>query len=163
MASVSTVIEAPPEQVWKALSDGWLYPLWVVGATHMRDVDEGYPEPGTRLHHSVGAWPFLVKDNTVVEECEPLTRLVLRASGWPAGVALIELKLESEGPTSRACRVTMFEEPIEGPGRIAHQVLRPVSEWALAKRNNECLGRLKAIVERRDADLLPDGVPGDQA
>ena len=160
MARVSTVIEASPGRVWRALSDGWLYPLWVVGATHMRDVDEGYPEAGTRLHHSIGAWPLLVKDNTLVEECEPRSRLVLRASGWPAGVAKIELKLESEGS---ACRVTMFEEPIEGPGRIAHQVLRPVSEWALTKRNSECLGRLKAIVERRDANLLPDGVPGDQA
>jgi hypothetical protein len=54
----------------------------------------------------------------------------------------------------------MFEEPIEGPGQVAHALMRPVSEWALAKRNNECLGRLKAIVERRNADLLPDGVPG---
>lgn len=160
MARVSTVIEAPPERVWQALSDGWLYPLWVVGATHMRDVDEGYPARGARLHHAIGAWPLLVKDVTVVEECEPPSRLVLRASGWPAGVALVELTLESLGS---ACRVTIFEEPIEGPGRLAHQVLRPASEWALAKRNKECLGRLKAIVERRDAGLLPDGVPGDQA
>jgi hypothetical protein len=43
---------------------------------------------------------------------------------------------------------------------VAHSLLRPVSEWALTKRNNECLGRLKAIVERRNAELLPDGVPG---
>lgn len=152
MARVSTVIEASPERVWRALSDGWLYPLWVVGATHMRDVDEGYPKPGTKLHHSVGAWPLLVQDDTVVQECEPGSRLVLRASGWPAGVAMIELSLE---PVGHACRVTMFEEPIEGPGQVAHSLLRPVSEWALAKRNNECLGRLKAIVERRHADLLP--------
>jgi uncharacterized protein YndB with AHSA1/START domain len=160
MARVSIVIEASPERVWRALSDGWLYPLWVVGATHMRDVDEGYPSPGTKLHHSVGAWPLLVKDDTEVQECEPMSRLVLRASGWPAGVAMIELGLEPVDEPANACRVTMFEEPIEGPGQVAHALMRPVSEWALAKRNNECLGRLKAIVERRNADLLPDGVPG---
>jgi uncharacterized protein YndB with AHSA1/START domain len=160
MARVSTVIEASPERIWRVLSDGWLYPLWVVGATHMRDVDEGYPAAGTKLHHSIGAWPVLVEDDTVVQECEPPSRLLLRASGWPAGVAMIELTLEPVGST---CRVTMFEEPVEGPGQVAHKLLRPASEWALTKRNNECLARLKAIVERRGADLLPDGVPGDQA
>jgi uncharacterized protein YndB with AHSA1/START domain len=157
MARVNTVIEASPERVWRALSDGWLYPLWVVGATHMRDVDDGYPAQGTKLHHSVGSWPLLVEDDTEVQECEPLSRLVLRASGWPAGVALIELTLE---PVGENCRVTMFEEPIQGPGQVAHRLLRPVSEWALVKRNNECLSRLKAVVERRHEDMLPKGVPG---
>src|SRR3954470_528579 len=111
MARVSTVIESSPERVWRVLSDGWLYPLWVVGATHMRDVDDGYPAAGTKLHHSVGSWPVLVEDDTEVQEGEPPNRLVLRASGWPAGVALIELTLE---PVGDSCRVTMFEEPISG-------------------------------------------------
>ncbi|WP_181779730.1 SRPBCC family protein [Pseudonocardia pini] len=51
-------IPASPERVFAVLSDGWSYPLWVVGVTHMRAVDQGYPAVGTRLHHSVGTWPF---------------------------------------------------------------------------------------------------------
>jgi len=31
------------EQVWDVLGDGWLYPLWVVGASRIRDVDDGWP------------------------------------------------------------------------------------------------------------------------
>ena len=50
------------------LSDGWLYALWVVGAARMRDVDEGWPAVGTRLHHSVGTWPLLIDDTTEVLE-----------------------------------------------------------------------------------------------
>ena len=54
MATNSRVVQAPPEKVWEVLSDGWLYPLWVVGASRMRAVDEHWPALGARLHHSVG-------------------------------------------------------------------------------------------------------------
>jgi len=32
MATNTRRIKATPEQVWDVLADGWLYPLWVVGA-----------------------------------------------------------------------------------------------------------------------------------
>jgi hypothetical protein len=32
-----------PEQVFAVLHDGWTYPVWVVGASRMRDVDPGWP------------------------------------------------------------------------------------------------------------------------
>jgi len=37
------------DQVFDILADGWLYPVWVVGASHLRDVDTGWPQPGSRL------------------------------------------------------------------------------------------------------------------
>ena len=40
MSTTSRTIAATPEQVWSVLADGWLYPLFVVGAARMRDVDE---------------------------------------------------------------------------------------------------------------------------
>ena len=33
MTRTTRTIEATPDQVWAVLADGWLYPLWVVGAT----------------------------------------------------------------------------------------------------------------------------------
>ena len=57
-------MEAPPERVFDALVDAWLLPVWVVGATHIRDVDDNWPEPGSVVHHQVGAWPFTISDVT---------------------------------------------------------------------------------------------------
>ena len=70
-----------PEQVFAALHDGWTYPVWVVGASRMRDVDAGWPAPGTKLHHSFGMWQLLIDDITEAIEIEPGQRLVLEARG----------------------------------------------------------------------------------
>ena len=43
MSTTTRSVSATPEQVWEVLSDGWLYPLFVVGASRMRDVDEAGP------------------------------------------------------------------------------------------------------------------------
>ena len=72
-------MHATPDQVWEVLADGWLYPLWVVGASRMREVDAGWPAPGTMLHHSVGTWPLLLDDVTECVEQVPGARLVLHA------------------------------------------------------------------------------------
>src|ERR1043165_7866722 len=62
MSTNKRLVDATPDQVWSVLADGWLYPLWVVGASRMREVDDEWPEPGARLHHSVGTWPLLIDD-----------------------------------------------------------------------------------------------------
>ena len=80
-------IRALPDQVWDVLSDGWLYPVWVVGATRMRDVDGNWPEVGSCLHHSAGVWPLVVSDSTEVLENRPGSVLRMRARGWPIGEA----------------------------------------------------------------------------
>ena len=46
MSAVSRVMKATPDQVWDVLADGWLYPLWVVGASRMREVDDHWPQEG---------------------------------------------------------------------------------------------------------------------
>ena len=43
---------------------------WAVGAARIREVDEDWPAVGARIHHSVGAWPVLISDTTVVEEVD---------------------------------------------------------------------------------------------
>ena len=43
MAEVSLNVEAPVDAVWAVLADGWSYAGWVVGASHIRDVDTGWP------------------------------------------------------------------------------------------------------------------------
>lgn len=143
MSTTSRTIAATPEQVWSVLADGWLYPLFVVGAARMRDVDETWPAVGARLHHSVGAWPLMIDDTTEVLEVEEDTRILMLARGWPAGQAHVEITLRPEGPSTV---VTMVEQATGGPGAL---IPRPIQDVQLHARNLEALQRLAYVVEGR--------------
>lgn len=137
------VIDASPQAVWDVLADGWMYPLWVVGATRMRAVEDGWPATGAKIHHSVGVWPAVLDDDTEVLESEPLRRLVLRAKGWPFGSATVAIDLEDRGGQTR---VQITEDAAAGPGRL---VPYPVRAPMIKFRNVEALDRLKFVVEGR--------------
>ncbi len=143
MSTTSRPISATPEQVWSVLADGWLYPLFVVGASRMRDVDEGWPAVGAKLHHSVGTWPLLIDDTTEVLEVEENRRLLLVARGWPAGQAHVEISLEPSGTDTV---VTIVEQATAGPGALMPKVLQ---DPQLHLRNIETLRRLAFVVEGR--------------
>ena len=143
MSTTTRSMSATPEQVWKVLSDGWLYPLFVVGASRMRDVDESWPAVGARLHHSVGTWPLLIDDTTEVLEVEEGRRLLLKARGWPAGEAHVDISLRPDGD---ATLVTMEEDATAGPGVL---MPKPLRDAQLHWRNVEALRRLAFVVEGR--------------
>jgi uncharacterized protein YndB with AHSA1/START domain len=143
MSTTTRTVSATPEQVWEVLSDGWLYPLFVVGASRMRDVDESWPAVGAQLHHSVGTWPLLIDDSTEVLEVDEGSRLLLKARGWPAGEAHVEISLQPSGPTTV---VTITEDATAGPGVL---VPKPLRDAQLHWRNVETLRRLAFVVEGR--------------
>ena len=143
MAVVTQHVLATPEEVFDVLSDGWRYPTWVVGASHVRAVDPNWPAVGTRIHHSSGVWPVLLKDETRVERCEPPQRLVLLARGRPWGEARVDLRLTAQ---DGGTLVRLEETPVSGFGKLAHN---PLSEAVLKARNVETLARLAAMAERR--------------
>ena len=139
------VIDASKDDVWSVLADGWLYPLWVVGAARMRDVDESWPTKGSRIHHSVGLWPLLINDYTEVLDVVPGTTISLRARAWPLGEAQVDLRLHAVGAKTE---VEMEEFPTAGPGRL---VPPPAQGLSLKLRNHEALRRFAYIVEERAA------------
>lgn len=143
MATVHRSTTARPDEVWEVLADGWSFASWVVGASRIREVDLGWPAEGTRIHHSVGAWPLMLDDTTAVLSADPGRELVLQARGWPAGEARVELHLAAEGT---GCRLTMGEVMVRGPGRF---VPGPLQWLGIAPRNTECLRRLALLVEGR--------------
>lgn len=143
MSTTSRPISATPGQVWSVLADGWLYPLFVVGASRIRDVDETWPAVGSRLHHSVGSWPLLIDDNTEVLEVEEDRRIVLKARGWPMGEARVEISLL---PSGDGTVVTIVENVTAGPGVL---VPKPVQDVQLHLRNTETLLRLAFVAEGR--------------
>ena len=143
MSSNTRLMKATPDQVWEVLSDGWLYPLWVVGASRMREVDEAWPALGARLKHSVGSWPLLVDDETESLECRPGSLLRLKAHTWPVGAAevVIHTRAHADG-----VEVVLEEQAIEGPGALMPKIVQdPLLGW----RNVETLRRLAYLVEGR--------------
>jgi hypothetical protein len=140
--NVSTV-SVSPSAVWKVLADGWLYPIWVVGASRMRQVEDHWPAVGAKLHHSVGIWPALIDDNTEVLESQPDRLLKLRTRGWPVGEAEVVIRLSAAGAGTE---ITLDEDAVAGPGLLVPSPARAV---LLRWRNTETLRRLCFVVENR--------------
>jgi len=141
-------LAASCRRVWDVLADGWIYSYWVVGNSRTRAVDADWPQPGAAIRHSIGVWPFVINDETVVEGCVPLQELVLHAGMGRLGAARITMRL-TEIPDG--CRVEMIEVPIQGPislipDRVALMAIRPC--------NRECLWRPDAVAERLEPGQL---------
>ena len=142
--TVSRETTASREQVWNVLADGWTYSQWVVGNTRMRAVDPEWPAPGSAIHHTIGVWPAVLNDETVVESCKPREELVLLAKGRPFGAARIALRLFD---TPNGSRVEMAEVPVGGP---LNWIPRRLALAAAYPRNRECTRRMVALAERRE-------------
>ena len=140
---VARLVHAPAEAVFSVLADGWLYPSWVVGAARMRFVSPEWPVAGALLHHSVGAWPLiLINDTTELVAWHPPQFAVLRAQGGALGAAEVRIDV-SASSTPGCCFVRLTELPRSGPVRG----LRSVITQLLRVRNTESLRRLAAIAE----------------
>ncbi|WP_329063614.1 SRPBCC family protein [Amycolatopsis sp. NBC_01480] len=144
MTEVSRVIDASPDDVFAVLADGWSYAGWVVGSSHIRDVDQDWPAAGTRIRHSVGPWPLHIQDVSVVTAVEPGVSLTLEAQGWPLGSAAIELTLVPQGAGKTMVR--MAEHIVGGPGKVLPTALQAL---VVKPRNREALARLADIVVGR--------------
>lgn len=139
MSTVSQLFNSPAADIWKVIADGWLYSGWVAGASRIRAVDDTWPQAGSRLHHSVGAWPLVINDSTQVTGVDPGKKLELVARGWPIGEAKVIITLEDRGDQ---CQVTIAEDAIRGPGKRVPKVLR---DPAITVRNRETLKRLELM------------------
>jgi len=130
-----------PEDVFAVMSNGWLYPTWVVGASRMRDVEEAWPAVDAKIHHSFGVWPLLIDDSTSILAWDPPHHAKLKARGWPAGSAHVDITVVAE---NTGCTVTLREDAVEGPGLL---IPRPARAVAIHVRNDETLQRLAYLAE----------------
>ena len=141
MARNVRLLHCSPEDVFRVLANGWLYPLWVVGASRIRDVSDTWPHEGAELHHSFGPWPAVIDDTTVMRVWDPPYHAVLEAHGGPIGIARVTLDVKPRGD---ACVVRLQEEPVTGPTKILPDVVfDAITRW----RNAETLHRLAYLAE----------------
>lgn len=135
-------VHASPERVFAVLSNGWSYSDWVVGTSHIREVDPHWPQLGARLHHKAGPWPVSLWDSSRVLAMEESRRLCLNARLWPLGEAVVDIRLAASG--ENATRVTLQEDFEQGPLRW---VQNKMNDLILHKRNVESLRRLADLAE----------------
>ncbi|CCF63874.1 SRPBCC family protein [Nocardia cyriacigeorgica] len=140
MVEVRTEVSASPQQIFAVLADGWSYASWVVGASHIREVDSSWPQVGAQIHHRVGPCPLTIDDTTTVRAVDPPHSLELDAGLWPFGAAWIRLDLIEIAPGRTEIR--MAEQAVRGPGRW---LPGPAEGVLLAPRNKEALARLADI------------------
>ena len=120
-----------PDQLFAVLADPWVYPTWVVGASRLRASDGGYPDPGSKLHHSIGVWPFVLNDNTEVVAWEPPRRMILEARTRPFGTERVVIEAQ---PRGAGCVVRMEEHPSSG---LVTRIPDPIADFLLHIRNAE--------------------------
>ncbi|MCS5715166.1 SRPBCC domain-containing protein [Herbiconiux sp. CPCC 205716] len=136
-------INASPEQVFDVLADGWLFPVWVVGASRMREVADDWPRVGSKLHHSFGVWPAVIDDETTVLEWDPPRHMVIQPAGWPIGEARVTIDVKPRGD---GALVRIRERAVKGPGAFVPSLVLDVPLYV---RNVETLRRLAWIAENR--------------
>jgi hypothetical protein len=147
--TVRREVAATRQRVWDVLANGWTYSGWVVGNSRIRAVSPNWPEPGTRILHSIGTWPAVIDDETVVERAEVGYELVLLAKVRPAAQARITMRL-SDTPEG-GCLVEMSEVAVSVPLRWVPDAVQLLG---VAPRNRECTWRLAMIAENKDPDAL---------
>jgi uncharacterized protein YndB with AHSA1/START domain len=143
VATNTRFMPVPPEAVWDVLADAGKYGYWVVGSKVIRDEEPGWPEPGTKFHHTIGAGPITLSDHTVSLEAQRPTLLKIRAKGRPLGTATVTLKMH---PRNGGTVVQITENP---DGVFAPLALNPVLHVATKLRNAESLMRLEELALRQ--------------
>ena len=123
------------------IADPAAYGEWVVGTRAIVRADAGWPEVGSAIDYEIGIGRLAVGDHTRVVEADPPRRLLLRAELSRLGAAEIVLRLE---PHDGGTRVVMEEHPVGGAAARLHSRL---SDFVLARRNDEALRRLRRLAE----------------
>jgi len=139
MATNERFMPVPPEAVWDALVDARGFGYWVAGSSEIRDVDETWPAPGSRFHHTVGIRPLRVSDHTESLEARRPNLLRMRAKARPIGTAKVTLTMT---PQDGGTRVRITENP---DGLTAWLSLNPLVQLLVKGRNAESLMRLEEL------------------
>jgi len=145
MASASREIHASVHAVFAALADPTTYPTWLAGASDVREVEDGWPAPGSKFFHQVGVGPFTLRDSSMVLDIVPDRSLRLAVRARPVISAVVTFTLVGD---DERCVVTFEEEPAH---RLIGNLVRPVLDPITHVRNHWSLERLDELVAGRSS------------
>jgi uncharacterized protein YndB with AHSA1/START domain len=143
VAYTSREVMASATQAFSVLTDPTTYPRWLVGARAIRDVDDAWPQPGSKFHHVVGFGPFRIADYTEVLDVDDgvMLRLKVRARPWISAIATFRV-LGSD----QRCVIALEEEPgVKTVGAL----VRPVMDPTVHVRNHRSLRLLAEAIEEQ--------------
>jgi hypothetical protein len=147
-ATVERTLDAPIDAVATVLADPRAYDGIVVGSRRIRWFDPGWPEAGSRFHHTIGLGPATVRDTSEVAE-EDLPRLLrLLVHLRPFGSAEVVFRLAPEG--ADRTRVEMTETPVSG---VLALTWSPPAVALTHWRNDRVLRRLGEVAGARAASM----------
>ncbi len=142
MAHNEIVVEGSMADVWNVVGDPRAYGYFVPGTRRIREFDARWPDPGSRIRHTLGLEPLVIRDESVVHEAVPPRVLRIEASMGPLGAAEVIFRIEPEGD-GRA-RLVLDEHPARG---LLKATWNPLFEALLQARNELSVRRVKAQVE----------------
>lgn len=145
MTVVETILPASPQVAFSVLEDPRALRMLVLGARRIRRFEPHWPSPGSAVHHSVGFFPLVVRDTTVVLDCEQDRHLLLEARVSLIGAFHVDFRLDPQ--PDGTTRLTIGEQVIRGP--MSLPFVRPLVDLAVKLRNVELGRRYRHLVEQR--------------
>jgi len=125
---VSTIVDAPPAQVWADVEDIASHVEWMADAASIRFLSDQRSGVGTRFECDTKIGPFTTTDVMEITEWIPGKTMGVRHSGVVSGAGRFTLKKASGGRTQFQWRERLVFPPWMG-GRVGAFAAKPVLRW----------------------------------
>ncbi len=142
LVTLSTHLDAPPEEVWRTVMDPARLGEWVAIHRALRRADEGPPRVGYRMEQQVHVRGVTLDVQWRLVECQPCRVAVWEGRGPARSHARIEYRLQPEGEGTRFDYRNEFRPPLGPVGALASRALVGGMPEHEARRTMERLGEL---------------------
>jgi uncharacterized protein YndB with AHSA1/START domain len=142
LVTISTHLDAPPEEVWRTVMDPARLGEWVVIHRALQWADEGPPRVGYRMRQQVHVRGVTLDVQWRLVECRPCAVAVWEGRGPARSHARTEYRLQPEGEGTRFDYRNEFRPPLGPVGALASRALVGGTAEREARRTMERLGEL---------------------
>jgi hypothetical protein len=137
------LIRCHPGDVFSVLADGYLLSGWIHESSHLQELDQGWPLPGSHSSHASRLGPIPLHDGAAILKWDPPRHMTLTLHGRLVGSTVVTLDVEMG---ANGCLAHLNETVIAGPGLLVPGRLRRAG---LHLNNGERLERLARLAETR--------------